>query len=66
MPCRAVPCRAVAFVTFFSFVTFFLGGGKGVFHFRDLFIIDIPPMTNGHNRDHSVIDPINNAVIPDS
>jgi hypothetical protein len=34
--------------------------------FPDLFIINIPPMPNGHDGDHGIIDAINNAIIADS
>ena len=41
-------------------------GGRCVWVFPDLFIINIPPMPNGHDGDHGIIDAINNAIIADS
>jgi hypothetical protein len=41
-------------------------GGRRVGVFPDLFIINIPPMANGHDGDHGIIDAINNAIIADS
>ena len=41
-------------------------GGWRVRVFPDLFIINIPPMANGHDGDHGIIDAINNAIIADS
>jgi hypothetical protein len=41
-------------------------GGWRVRVFPDLFIINIPPMANGHDGDYGIIDAINNAIIADS
>jgi hypothetical protein len=43
-----------------------VGWGWRVRVFPDLFIINIPPMANGHDGDHGIIDAINNPIIADS